>query len=275
MAPVGKACYSTLMPTRESVVYFHGIPGGAGELKALGDGTLWLNTGDYAPNRQTMNKGISLSSHFDMLASDITARFENSPVRFIGFSVGAYVALEVASRMGPAVGHISLVSAAAPLPTGDFLPEMAGKVVFRSARYAPFLLAAMTSVQSLVLRVAPDRLFDALFASAKGMDRDLVAQPHFRATIIETLKECFRDDTTNYRRELSGYVRDWSAILPLISQPVELWHGTLDNWAPPSMADALAHALPNVTALHKLEGRSHYSALQTFFERHPSRAAVA
>jgi pimeloyl-ACP methyl ester carboxylesterase len=68
-----------------------------------------------------------------------------------------------------------------------------------------------------------------------------------------------------------GYVRDWSAILPLISPPVELWHGSLDNWAPPAMADALAAGLPNITALHKLEGRSHYSALQTFFEQHLTR----
>jgi pimeloyl-ACP methyl ester carboxylesterase len=249
------------------IIYFHGIPGGPGELNALCNGALRLTKEDYVPNRQKMNKGVGLCKHFDMLASDIKTRFDKSPVRFVGFSVGAYVALEVASRMGPAVDHISLVSAAAPLETGHFLPEMAGKVVFQSARYAPLLFAALTSVQTLVLRVAPDRLFDALFASAQGMDRDLAVQPHFRGMIIETLKECLQDDNTNYRRELNGYVRDWSAILPLISQPVELWHGSLDNWAPPSMADALAKALPNVRALHKLAGGSHYSTLQTFFER--------
>jgi pimeloyl-ACP methyl ester carboxylesterase len=259
------------MENREPVVYFHGIPGGPGELEAFGGSALWLSADDYVPDRHSMNGGASLSSHFDMLASAINSRFENSPVRFVGFSMGAYVALEVASRIGPKVVHISLVSAAAPLATGNFLPDMAGKLVFQSARHAPFLFEALTSLQSLVLRVAPDKLYNALFASAKGLDRDLVAEPRFRAAIIETLRKCFQDGSLNYRRELMGYVRDWSAILPLISPPVELWHGSLDNWAPPAMADALAAGLPNITALHKLEGRSHYSALQTFFEQHLTR----
>lgn len=262
------------MTVNAPFVYFHGVPGGPGELEALSSGAHWFNPKDYAPNRQTMNKGISLPQHFDMLANAIRTRFEKSPVRFVGFSLGAYVALEVASRMGSAVGHISLVSAAAPLSLGDFLPDMAGRAVFRSARHAPLLFAAMTSAQSLALRVAPGRLFDVLFGNAQGMDGKLAAQPQFRAKIIETLNECLHDDTSNYRREIAGYVRDWSGILPLISQPVELWHGTLDNWAPPSMSEALAHALPNVSALNMLDGLSHYSTLQTFFEQHLHHTGV-
>jgi pimeloyl-ACP methyl ester carboxylesterase len=246
------------------VVYFHGLPGGPGELEAFGDRGFRLNTQVYAPNRQSMNKGLSLSDHFDSLAADIGTRFGSAPISFVGFSLGAYVALEVAHRMGSRVGQISLVSAAAPLSAGDFLPDMAGKMVFRSAKYAPSLFAALTWFQSIFLRVAPEKLFDALFANTQGMDRDLAAQPHFRTIMIETLKTCLQDDVSNYRRELAGYVQDWSAILPLIRQPVTLWHGSVDNWAPPSMADALARALPNVTALHRLEGQSHFSALQTF-----------
>jgi pimeloyl-ACP methyl ester carboxylesterase len=253
------------MTNSEAIVYFHGIPGGPGELDALADGAVRLPPTVYVPNRQSLNLGLSLHSHFDMLASDIDHRFDKAPVNFVGFSVGAYVALEVARRMGPTVRHISLISAAAPLSAGDFLPDMAGKMVFRSAKHAPLLFAALTSFQSLFARAAPEKLFGALFANAKGMDRDLAAQPHFRAKIIETLTACLQNGASNYRRELNGYVQDWSAILPLISQPVTLWHGSLDNWAPPSMADALARALPNVTALHKLEGQSHFSALQTFF----------
>jgi hypothetical protein len=54
------------------------------------------------------------------------------------------------------------------------------------------------------------------------------------------------------------YGRSWKPSVRfrfqlLISQPVELWHGSLDNWAPPAMADALAASLPNITALHELE----------------------
>jgi pimeloyl-ACP methyl ester carboxylesterase len=257
------------MTHNEPVVYFHGMPGGPSEIEAFGIATydgrslgpeaMW-----YAPNRVVMSQGSNLQQSFDNLASAISARFEGSAVRFVGFSLGTYVALEVARRMQSRVSHISLISAAAPLSAGDFMPDMAGKRVFQSARYSPLLLTAMASVQSLVLRVAPHKLFNALFASAQGMDRDLAARPDFRAKIIEGLEECLRGDTMNYRRELRGYVQDWSAILPLITQPVELWHGSHDNWAPPAMSEMLANALPNITAFHRLEGQSHYSTLQTF-----------
>jgi pimeloyl-ACP methyl ester carboxylesterase len=217
---------------------------------------------------------VTLSEHFDALASGLEVRFGGSPFRLVGFSLGAYVALEIASRMRSAVSHISLVSAAGPLSKGDFLPDMAGRMVFRAARDAPFLFTALTSVQSLVVRIAPEKLFDALFASAQGMDRDLAAQPHFRAKIIEALNDCLRDGASGYRHELSGYVQDWSAVLSRVTQPVELWHGSLDNWAPPAMAEALADALPNVRMLHRLEGHSHYSTLQAFLERAASAAGA-
>jgi pimeloyl-ACP methyl ester carboxylesterase len=256
------------MTNSQPIVYFHGLPGGSTELEAFGDATIGLKTKCFVPNRQSMRKEISLDQSFDMLASAITTRFSTFSVRFVGFSIGAYVALEVANRMGPKVTKIDLVSAAAPLSLGDFLPDMAGKRVFQSARYAPPLLAAITSVQSLALRVAPNKLFNTLFASAQGMDRDLAAQPHFRAKIIEALKQSLLSDASNYRRELTGYVQDWSAILPLVEQPVELWHGKLDNWAPPAMAEVLANMLPNVTSLHRLDGQSHYSTLRTFCAQH-------
>lgn len=260
------------MSAIEPIVYFHGLPGGSGELGAVGAAAHWSNLPHTSLNRRVIGDGSNLSQHFDALASELKSACGHSPVRFVGFSLGAYAALEVASRMGPAVSRINLDSAAAPLTKGNFLPDMAGQMVFRAARYSPLLLTALTRVQSLVLHVSPERLFDMLFASAQGMDRELAAQPHFRASIIEVLNDCFNDGAKGYRLELRGYTQDWSQILPQITQPVELWHGNLDNWAPPSMADALADALPNVRMVHRLEGHSHYSTLQAFIKRAGSNA---
>lgn len=260
------------MSAIEPIVYFHGLPGGSGELEAVGAAAHWSNLPHTSPKRQVIGHGSNLSQHFDALASELTSAYGHSPIRFVGFSIGAYVALEVASRMGPAVSRISLVSAAAPLTKGNFLPDMAGQMVFRAARYSPLLFAALTRAQSFFLHISPERLFDALFASAQGMDRDLAAQPHFRASIIDVLTDCFKEGAKGYRLELRGYTQDWSQVLPQITQPVELWHGTLDNWAPPSMADALADGLPNVRMIHRLEGHSHYSTLQAFIERAQSNA---
>lgn len=254
------------MSAIEPIVYFHGLPGGPGELEAVGAAADWSGLPHISPNRRVIGEGSNLSKHFDALASKLKSAGGNSPVTFVGFSLGAYVALEVAKRMGPSVSRINLVSAAAPLSKGNFLPDMAGQMVFRAAQYSPVLLAALTRAQSFALHISPDRLFDALFASAQGMDRELAGQPYFRASIIDVLNECFNEGAKGYRLELRGYTQDWSQILPQINQPVELWHGNLDNWAPPSMADALADALPNARMIHRLEGHSHYSTLQAYIE---------
>lgn len=262
------------MLAKEPVVYFHGLPGGPREVEAFGQAADWFHPAHHALNRQGVGEAANLSQHFDELASGLKTSFGSSRFRLVGFSLGAYVALEVASRLGRAVSHLSLVSASAPLSKGNFLPDMAGRMVFRAARYSPFLFAALTTAQPLILQVAPEKLFDALFASAQGLDRHLAAQPLFRTKIIESLNDCLRDGATGYRHEVSGYVQDWSPVLPLVTQPVELWHGNLDNWAPPSMADALADALPNVTMLHRLEGYSHYSTLQAFLEKGANQAGA-
>ena len=75
------------------------------------------------------------------------------------------------------------------------------------------------------------------------------------------LAAALRDGAPGYRRELAAYVAPWSDVLAQVTQPVTLWHGTDDTWAPIAMAEALAAALPQVAAVHRLAGLSHYSAL--------------
>ena len=67
-----------------------------------------------------------------------------------------------------------------------------------------------------------------------------------------------------YRQEVLGYVGDWAGILQKIDQPVTIWQGQCDNWSPPAMAETLATLLPNVVAVHRLEGCSHYSTLRDY-----------
>ncbi|MEN6543054.1 alpha/beta hydrolase [Parvibaculum sp.] len=249
------------MSERENIVYFHGLPGSPRELQ-LFDGTAkdrW-----YAPDRRALNRGVSLSDHFDRLASDIRARYPDRSIKVVGFSLGAYVALEVASRLPEISMTIDLVSAAAPLSGKDYLNRMAGKAVFGLAAEHPKLFAALTGAQALASQIAPTLLCNALFASAQGEDRGLRDEPGFRQTMACILNDCLAADTSNYRREISGYVSDWSRVLKEIRHPVALWHGQKDNWAPPEMAEDLAGSLPNVTALHRLSGKSHYSTLRAY-----------
>jgi pimeloyl-ACP methyl ester carboxylesterase len=95
----------------------------------------------------------------------------------------------------------------------------------------------------------------------------LAADPAFRTEMLAVLAECLGRGTATYRAEMALYVADWSAELADVTQPVRLFHGRADNWAPVGMAEALAERLPNVADVEVLEGASHYSMLKRFLSR--------
>jgi pimeloyl-ACP methyl ester carboxylesterase len=240
---------------RSQTFYFHGQPGSAAEL-ALFAG---IRTPDWiVPDRAN----LSITGQFDALADQIRCVATASPVRLVGFSLGTFVALEIAARLHDYDIEIDLVSAAAPLQLGNFLNDMAGKQVFSLAGRSPLAFQLGAFVQSAAARAFTQQLMGMLFASAQGEDRALAKDAHFRVTMCALLRESYGRGREAYCTEIGRYVADWSVLLPSVKHPVTLWHGVEDNWAPIGMADALANRLPNVTKLHRIEGLSHYSTLR-------------
>ena len=245
------------------VVYFHGQPGASGELEAVwpGDGRprrLW------APDRNDLWPDLPLGEALDHLAAEISRRFPQGPIRLVGFSLGGFIAIETALRL-EAAGRpdlsLDLVSAAAPLDCGEFLPSMAGRAVFTLARDRLRLFALLTRAQGWVAGRAPGFLFRQIFADAAGADADLARDPAFQAALVSILVHGLTGDSRGYRREVLGYVAWPGARLAALRAPVTLWQGEADTWTPPAMADALAKALPHVVALRRFAGLSHYSTL--------------
>ncbi len=237
------------------VAYLHGVPGGPNELALFG-GAPFAGCDLYVPDRTG-----AASKDLDALAAAIGAHFAGQAFDLVGFSLGGFVALEVAARLGAQVARIDLVAVAAPLESESDLATMAGAAVFRAARDAPWRLAVMVRGQALLGRIAPDMLHRVLFASARGNDASLAAQPHFRSVMRGLLASALRDGAPGYRRDLAAYVAPWSDCLAQVIAPVTLWHGTDDNWAPIAMAETLAAQMPKVVAFHRLDGLSHYSTL--------------
>jgi len=60
-------------------------------------------------------------------------------VDVVGFSIGAFIALQTSRYMANGVESLHLVSAAAPLESGNYLAAMAGKQIFMLAKAAPAL----------------------------------------------------------------------------------------------------------------------------------------
>jgi pimeloyl-ACP methyl ester carboxylesterase len=243
------------------VIYFHGAPGAPEEaqlfdLEAQKNGLTVLCLDRFA-----INPSITGEAYYRLLAEEIAKKSGGQAVDFIGFSIGAFIALQTSGYMPNGVRSLHLVSAAAPLEAGDFLPAMAGQQVFRLAKAAPALFLLLSYWQSLIAWLAPKTLFRLLFASAAGADKALATDPEFQARITPVLRSCFLGRVRGYVRDVEAYVQPWSATLADIAAPTHLWHGDADNWSPPQMAHYLASAIPGAASTQSFNGLSHYSCL--------------
>lgn len=222
-------------------LYLHGLPGGASEL-ALGP------------------SDIAVMDRAAPSFAQLAIALPNGPLHLIGFSLGAACALRLAALAPGKVARVTLISGAAPLELGDFLPRMAGASLFRLARSHARLRAA-TEAQSALARVSPALMLRLLMRGADPSDRALLDEASAGRAIAAALQEGLTQHKAAYLREVAAYGMPWHRHLPLVRAPVTLHHGTADRWAPFDMAETLAAALPHAT-LHRHEGLGHYSVLQ-------------
>lgn len=223
-------------------LYLHGLPGSGAE---LGLGPVALPVLDrQAPSFAQLALALPMG-----------------PLHLIGFSLGAACALRLAALAPEKVAQVTLVSAAAPLELGDFLPDMAGAAVFRAAR-SHGQLSALTAVQSTLARMSPGLVARLLARGAPKVEKGLIKSAPIRSALAEGL--CAHQDV--YLREVAAYVRPWAQHLPQVRCPVHLVHGDQDTWAPPAMALALKRGLPQAE-LQMLEGLGHYATLRHVLNR--------
>lgn len=244
-----------------TIVYFHGVPGAIAEAEVLHEHAKRNGFRVICQERFSIDASIDGLNYFQTLADEVARLAQGNQVDIIGFSIGAFAALQVCRLNPQSVRSLHLVSPAAPLNGGDFLKSMAGKQVFRLARQAPSVLKLLTAVQGLLARHAPAQLFKMLFASAVAGDKPLAEKDEFREFMGRILADCFGQHTTGYLREIQAYVSPWEDSLKGIDVKTHLWHGDQDNWSPIAMSAYLERQLPHCAPVHVLQGLSHYSSL--------------
>ncbi|MFM9852382.1 MAG: alpha/beta fold hydrolase [Sphingomonadaceae bacterium] len=234
------------------IVYLHGTPGSPRELAYFAPHRADI----YAPDR------FALGLDHDQLAAHLTARFSGEPLHLIGFSMGSFVAMQVAHRLGAQVVKLDLISAVAPFEAGDYLNDAVGGPLFRLAASRSWLFEFAVWLQKMMAHYAPSLLFHFLFAKSRGGDAELARDPSFKRNVSAILVSSLGTGSARYAQELRAVMQPWADIIPTIAAPATLWHGSDDNWSPPAMADYLARNLGNVVADHRREGGSHYSVLR-------------
>ncbi len=222
-------------------LYLHGLPGSGRERDLA-----------CRPDLAVLDRD---APSFAQLAN----RLPPGPLHLVGFSLGAAAALRLAALRPDAVARLTLISAAAPLELGDFLPRMAGAAVFRAAR-SHGQLAAMTKVQSVLMRLSPGLVVRMLLRDCGPADAAFFAEPGRRALLSQIVRDGLTRGRAVYLRELPAYVQPWSGHLAHVRCPVTLWHGSDDRWAPVDMAEALATRLPRAE-LNRCDGLGHYTTL--------------
>lgn len=246
------------MQKHEAAYFCHGMPGSEHDAQLLGqiDDRVCL----IAPNLLHLCSAdltAGVLKGFDTATRD----FADGTVNAVGFSIGAMVAIKIAAARPNRVGRLTLISPAAPLSLGNFLPDLAGQQVFKLAKKHPPALKLLTAGQGALSYFAPDFLIKQLFAKCGEAERKLIDDPAFRDILKQGFANSFRRHPDAYMGFVRSYVEDWSADLNSVTCPVELWHGVQDTWSPITMSQALCKGIAGPSTLHSVQGTEHYSTL--------------
>jgi len=247
--------------TGRPVVYFHGAPGAAIECGRFHEVAQQHGVRLVGLERSSTDIKLAGEAYFERHAGEVAAIAGDGPFEAIGFSLGAFVALRTAPYLRGRLTRLHLVSAPAPLESGDFPKTMAGGAVFRMAQRSPDMFRRLSKLEAWLSLHAPAVLFAMLFSSATGGDRALAADPAFRAEIDCVMTLGLGSGSSSFVRDVREYVRPWADRLAEVSVDTRIWHGAEDNWSPSAMADALERLIPGASAKTVLPGLSHYSCL--------------
>lgn len=243
------------------VIYFHGAPGAPEECSIFEQHAKDCGLTIICFDRFAVSPSITGNAYFQLLAKEIADVANGRKVDVIGFSIGAFIALQTCRHLTNEVENLHLISAAAPLEAGDYLEAMAGGQVFKLARSLPRLFVVLSYWQEILALLFPNALFRLLFSSAEGEDKVLAENREFQSDITGVLKSCFVGRVQGYARDILAYVHPWKDTLSAITVNTHIWHGADDNWSPRLMADHLASAVRSCTTFKIFSGLSHYSCL--------------
>jgi len=232
-----------------SFIYCHGLPGSSEELNFLSRNHI-ERVRVFGPQHQGEIE--------DFINSNL-----NQKLHVIGFSLGTMAAINISVKYEHVINMTSLISPAAPLELGNFLPGMAGRFVFQLASRSALQFRVLTALQKAGACFSSELAISTMFKGSPESETALLHDPNFKKALVAELKESYGKNNTAYRREIHEYVQPWAHNLAKIKCPVMIYHGAADNWAPIEMAYALQDEITSNVEVVEYRGLGHFSTLRS------------
>ena len=256
-------------PAGQPALFFHGLIGSHHQASYIDAQARRHGLRIIAPNRPGVGRSDFIARRIALDAvpdvEDVAEALGLGEFSVIGISGGTPYALAALYRLADRVRTATIISGMGPtrLPGGLTGMDRRRRLILELGSRSPHLAWRAFEAEGRRFRADPERLLDRLVATWSAPDRKLFGRRDVFERFLLDLHSVFTEGcgATTLAHELALY-RNYG--VPLGGLPertrVVLWQGLADTIVPPSMAWAMARAIPNCEA-HFVPG-GHFVALE-------------
>ncbi len=258
-------------PEGKPVFYFHGTPGSRVEpaysdpagrkfgIRLIGLDRPGMGRSEFLTGRTLLDWPRDVREAAEYFG------FSNYGV--IGMSGGGPYALACCAANLDQINSVVLLGSWAPVAAEPLLwQQMAplDRVFGRLSRGSSWIFTIIFSMLGAAAAyLSPQVFIRSLSSSLSAADKALLQDPELASFFAEDIQEAFRQGARGPAEDALLLYRDWGFAVEDVSAPVEIFHGTEDQFAPAAFGRYLDKKLPNST-LHLFPGKGHLYFMMQF-----------
>jgi len=177
----------------------------------------------------------------------------------MGISGGGPHALVCAHALGARLIGVGCVSGVGPLgdPSAQEGMMFLNRLLTTLAQRARPLMRGMMKMQANAMQRDPEKQFDALLGRLPQADRDILADPEFRAQMVDDFRRGSATAALAAAQDFEIFAGDWGFSLGDIAVKVHYWQGGVDRNVPAHHAELMAARTPGAE-LHRYPDEGHF-----------------
>ncbi len=253
------------------VFAFHGTPGSRLQVSPPPSAPLPAGYRLIAPDRPGYGHSTyDASRKLTDWPNDVCAIADHLGIeRFgvMGISGGGPHALVCAHAIAPRLRGVACVSGIGPLYDPAALDGMMrlNRWLARLSRNGGPLMRKLMQLQLGAMRRNPARALDAMASQLPPYDQAIVAEPEFRAMMLEDLQRSSATAALAATQDFQLFASDWGFRFQDISVPVHFFQGDVDRNVPVQHALLMANKVPGAI-LHRYPGEGHFMVFKRLDE---------